>query len=188
MAWITRIRRQQKDLGTLEPQTYRCGRRPILTDEQRKQLAEIVRKTPDVTLKQLRVQLGVKCCLQVIWDALNKIGFTYKKSVRAAEQDRPDVKEQRARWLSSQRRLDFIRLIFNDETAAKTNMLRLRGRCPRGERLVVKVTKTDTGAARIDWSRIEAYRDWTTLSAGWKLAERNTVGSKRIKVQGDTEG
>ena len=76
MAWITRIRRQQKDLGTLEPQTFRCGRKPILSDEQRKQLAEIVRKTPDVTLKQL----GVKCCLQVIWDALNKRGFTYKKN------------------------------------------------------------------------------------------------------------
>ena len=71
VAWITKIRRQQKDLGTLEPQTFRCGRKPILTEEQRKQLAEIVRKTPDVTLKQLREQLGVKCCLQVIWDALN---------------------------------------------------------------------------------------------------------------------
>lgn len=79
VAWITKIRRQQKDLGTLEPQTYRCGRKPILTDDHRKQLAEIVRKTPDVTLKQLREQLGVKCCLQVIWDALNKLGFTYKK-------------------------------------------------------------------------------------------------------------
>jgi len=52
----------------------------------------------------------------------------------------------------------------------------------------VKVTKTDTGAARIDWSKIEAYRDWTPLSAGWKLAVRNTVGGKRVKVQGDTEG
>jgi transposase len=79
VAWITKIRRQQKDLGTLVPQTFRCGRKPILTDEQRKQLAEFVRRTPDVTLKQLREQLGVKCCLQVIWEALNKLGFTYKK-------------------------------------------------------------------------------------------------------------
>ena len=70
----------------------------------------------------------------------------------------------------------FFRLVFVSRLAAAWNVFD------------VKVAKTDTGAARIDWSKIEAHRDWTTLSAGWKLAERNTVGSKRIKVQGDTEG
>lgn len=34
--------------------------------------------------------------------------------------------------------MDFRRPTLNDETVAKTNMLRSRGRCPRGERLVVK--------------------------------------------------
>lgn len=35
--------------------------------------------------------------------------------------------------------LDPSRLVFIDETWAKTNMTRLRGRCPSGERLVAKV-------------------------------------------------
>jgi transposase len=34
---------------------------------------------------------------------------------------------------------DPARLVFIDETAASTNMVRLRGRCPRGERLVSSV-------------------------------------------------
>jgi transposase len=34
---------------------------------------------------------------------------------------------------------DPARLVFIDETAASTNMVRLRGRCPRGERLVGSV-------------------------------------------------
>jgi hypothetical protein len=34
---------------------------------------------------------------------------------------------------------DPARLVFIDETAANTKMVRLRGRCPRGERLVASV-------------------------------------------------
>jgi hypothetical protein len=35
--------------------------------------------------------------------------------------------------------LDPARLVFIDETATSTNMVRLRGRCSRGERLVGSV-------------------------------------------------
>ena len=54
----------------------------------------------------------------------------------------------------SQLGLDPARLIFLDETWAKTNMTRLRGRCPVGERLVEKVPhghwKTTTLIAALD--------------------------------------
>jgi transposase len=62
-----------------------------------------------------------------------------KKSVRAAEQDRPDVAAARTLWADSQPKLDPDRLVFIDETGASTNMARLRGRAPRGERLIGKV-------------------------------------------------
>jgi transposase len=39
----------------------------------------------------------------------------------------------------------------------------------------VKVTKTDKGAARVEWSKIEAARDWTTLSAGCYLLRTNVA-------------
>ena len=38
--------------------------------------------------------------------------------------------------------LDPTRLVFIDETAANTKMVRLSGRCPRGERLVASVKVT----------------------------------------------
>ena len=44
--------------------------------------------------------------------------------------------ERRDAWRRDQPGLDAGRLIFIDETWAKTNMTRLRGRAPRGERLV----------------------------------------------------
>ena len=50
--------------------------------------------------------------------------------------------------------LDPRRLVFIDETWAKTNMTRLRGRCPLGQRLIAKVPhghwKTSTLIAALD--------------------------------------
>ncbi len=47
--------------------------------------------------------------------------------------------QRRAEWVLSRVGLDPRRLIFIDETWAKINMTRLRGRAPRGERLMAKV-------------------------------------------------
>ena len=59
-----------------------------------------------------------------------------KKSLRAAEQERADVARARRRWMREQGLFDPARLVFIDETATATNMVRFRGRCPRGERLI----------------------------------------------------
>ena len=58
-----------------------------------------------------------------------------KKTAHAAEQERPDILKQREAWFDGQLDLDPERLIFIDETWASTNMARLRGRAPMGERL-----------------------------------------------------
>lgn len=62
-----------------------------------------------------------------------------KKVLKAAEQDRPDVAQRRAEWKVLQTGLDPDRLVFIDETWAKTNMTRPRGRSLQGTRLVAKV-------------------------------------------------
>jgi transposase len=59
--------------------------------------------------------------------------------LRAAEQDRADIAKARDEWLASQPALNPENLVFIDETGAKTNMLRLYGRAPRGQRLVAPV-------------------------------------------------
>jgi transposase len=58
-----------------------------------------------------------------------------KKPAHAAEQQRPDVLTQRQAWFEGQVDLDPDRLVFIDQTWASTNMARVRGRAPRGERL-----------------------------------------------------
>lgn len=64
--------------------------------------------------------------------------YLQKKTIHAAEQDRPDVALRRAQWRDWSEKVDPRRLIFIDETWAKTNMTRLRGRAQRGARLVAK--------------------------------------------------
>lgn len=59
--------------------------------------------------------------------------------MHASEQDRPDVARRRERWRRHQARVEASRLVFIDETWAKTNMSPLRGWARRGERLRAKV-------------------------------------------------
>jgi transposase len=83
-----------------------------------------------------------------------------KKTLFATEQDRPDVARKRARWKAYQSRLDPARLVFIDETWAKTNMTRLRGWSPRGQKLLAKVPqghwRTLTFLAALRCDRIDA--------------------------------
>src|SRR3979411_1207248 len=66
-----------------------------------------------------------------------------KKSLRAAEQERTDVVRARRRWMREQGMFDPARLVFIDETAVSTNLVRLRGRAPRGIRLIGRVPLGD---------------------------------------------
>jgi hypothetical protein len=83
-----------------------------------------------------------------------------KKSLRASEQDRPDIARRRAQWIKYQGPVDPTRLVFIDETWTKTNMTRTHGRAPRGERLVAKAPhgrwRTLTFVAALRCNRIDA--------------------------------
>lgn len=78
----------------------------------------------------------------------------------ASEQDRRDVAWRRSQWKKHQDRLDPRRLVFVDETWAKTNMTRTRGWCRKGLPLKAKVPqghwKTMTFLAALRHDRIAA--------------------------------
>ena len=56
--------------------------------------------------------------------------------MRASEQDRADVKQLREAWGAEYQYIDAQRVVFVDESGAKTNMTRLRGRALKGARVV----------------------------------------------------
>jgi hypothetical protein len=71
-----------------------------------------------------------------VWRFFRRHKITFKKTLRAAEQERADVARARRRWMREQGMFDPARLMFIDRTSANTKMVRLYGRCARGERLV----------------------------------------------------
>jgi hypothetical protein len=68
-------------------------------------------------------------------------GYRFKKTLRASEQGRSDVRQAREHWRTKRQprmRQEPHRLVFLDETGTSTKMTRLRGRCPKGQRLYAK--------------------------------------------------
>ena len=80
--------------------------------------------------------------------------YAKKKTLLAAEQKREDVVEARRQWVAEQLTIVPDKVVFLDETWAKTNMTRTYGRSLRGTRLVQYVpngrwqTNTFLGAMR----------------------------------------
>ena len=78
----------------------------------------------------------------------------------ASERDRPDVARRRSQWKKYRPGIAPQRLVFIDETWAKTNMAPLRGWAPRGQRLQAKAPhgkwRTLTFLAALRHDRIEA--------------------------------
>ena len=151
-AWARRVDQRRRECGETTPRKMGC---PGVRKFDREQLARLVREQPDATLKELRDRLGAPCGIAAISMALKAMNITQKiKTIHAAEQDRPDVAQRRADWHASQGAIDTDRLKFIDETWAKTNMTRLRGRAPRGVRVVDKTPhghwKTTTLIAALD--------------------------------------
>ncbi len=101
-----------------------------------------VAASPDLPLHDLRRELGpraVHAGYGTIWRFFAKEKITFKKEiVYAAGQDRPDIAAERQCFREGQKQLDPKRLVFIDETWAKTNMTQTHGRCRRGQRLYAK--------------------------------------------------
>jgi len=64
------------------------------------------------------------------------LGYTVKKTLRAAEQNREDVQQARQDWRTFQAEADPTKLVFLDETSVNTGMTRGYGRAPSEQRVV----------------------------------------------------
>ena len=139
------------------------GSQPRSLAGERDWLVAHLAATPDLTLRALVVELGERGA--VTSSARSGASCTMpasasKKTLFASEQDRADVARRRAQWKKYQDRLDPARLVFIDETWAKTNMTRLCGWAPRGRKLLAKVPqghwRTLTFLAALRHDRIDA--------------------------------
>jgi transposase len=136
------------------------GNRPFALAGEREGILKRIAQQPDLPLRALLAELhgrGIEVSYFAVWNIVDRAGLSVKKkSLHASEQDRPNVARRRVQWQEHQHKIDPKRLVFIDETWAKTNMTPIRGRCPVGQRLVAKVphghrkTLTFVAALRCD--------------------------------------
>jgi len=142
ISYVSKALSRRDETGERSARAQRCHVLPKLLGLYDAIRAEVTAR-PDATLAELRRWLSqthqVSASDGLMHSTLVRLGLTRKKkSLHAAEQERPDVAKARTEWREQQSGLTG-RLIFLDETSIKTNMVRTHGRSPRGERLVASV-------------------------------------------------
>lgn len=158
IAWVGRFR----ETGSVAPGQM-GGHKPVLLEAHRDFVHARFAEQPELTLRGLQQALadrGVEVSYGAVWAFVHGEGLSFKKTALASEQDRPDVARRRRQWKKYQGRIDPSRLVFIDETWAKTNMAPLRGWSPRGQRLIGRAPhgrwRTQTFLASLRCDRIEA--------------------------------
>jgi transposase len=123
--------------GRSEPMRRGGSISPLEKYSQR--ILALIGEQPDLTLNEMVCALR-KRRIQASRSALSRFfarhDITVKKSLQAAKREPADVARARRRWIREQGLLVPGRLVFFDETAVTTNMVRPNGWSPRGVRLV----------------------------------------------------
>ena len=159
---VVRFLKLHRETGSVESAKF-GGYKDFALAAHEDLVRQLVAEQPDITLAELEDRLRKKKITvgkSSISRFLHHFKLPFKKSLRAAEQDRPDVAAARRALQRRQKALDPRKLVFIDETAVSTTITRLYGRAPQGERLVQKVLhgnwKTVTFIAALRNNRVTA--------------------------------
>ena len=80
----------------------------------------LIARQPDLTLDEIVVAMRkrrIAGSRSAVWRFFERHNISFKKNLRAAEQERADVARARRRWMREQGMFDPARLVFIDEPA-----------------------------------------------------------------------
>ena len=75
-SWVRRVKQRRRENGETSPRP--CGGATVIKIDL-DQLASLVRKHPDATIKELHALLDVDCVVSAVGVALKRLGLTLKK-------------------------------------------------------------------------------------------------------------
>ena len=79
LGMVKKLLQQRRRTGQIGPRHHFSGRKPMILDIHHRQLRALLSHRPDLTLRELRQAVALKCSLPAIHYALAKMGLTYKK-------------------------------------------------------------------------------------------------------------
>jgi transposase len=138
-AFVRRLQQRFRESGSLAPRPGGRGPAPKLATHEAA-LRQAVHDHPDATPAEHRERLNLPVARVTVWRTLRRLRLTRKKkSIHAAERDRPDVVAARRQWPEKVAGVAAKDLVFLDETGAKTTMTRTHGYGPVGQRVVASL-------------------------------------------------
>lgn len=79
LGMVKKLLQQRRRTGDIAPRHHYSGPKPKIQPSHRRQLVGLLRKQPDMTLRELRDGLRMDCTLPAIHYVLIAMGLTYKK-------------------------------------------------------------------------------------------------------------
>lgn len=79
LGMVKKLLQQRRRTGDIAPRHHFAGRKPMIVAAHQSRLRSLLAKKNDLTLKELRAALELRCSLQAINVVLGKMGLTYKK-------------------------------------------------------------------------------------------------------------
>jgi transposase len=79
LGMVKKLLQQRRRTGDIAPRHHLAGRKPMIVAVHRSRLRALLTKKSDLTLKELRAAMELKCSLQAIHVVLARMGLTYKK-------------------------------------------------------------------------------------------------------------
>jgi transposase len=79
LGMVKKLLQQRRRTGDISPRHRFSGRKALILPAHRQEMRALLRRKPDMTLREVRAALNLGCTLPAIHYALQKIGLTYKK-------------------------------------------------------------------------------------------------------------
>ena len=79
LGMVKKLLQQRRRTGDIAPRHRYSGRKPLILPLHHRQMRVLLKKKPDLTLRELRGALELPCTLPAIHYALVALGLTYKK-------------------------------------------------------------------------------------------------------------
>ncbi|MEX2015896.1 MAG: IS630 transposase-related protein [Candidatus Hydrogenedentales bacterium] len=79
LGMVKKLLQQRRRTGDLAPRHRFSGAKPKITPRHQQQLRRLIREQPDMTLEELRDEIGVDCTLQAIHYVLKRMDVSLKK-------------------------------------------------------------------------------------------------------------
>ena len=122
---VYRLKRQLEETGSIETRTYPRGRKSALSREGIRNIEQLLKEKPDITIAEIIDTLQLKACNETVRKAVLKLGYRRKKkSLHASEQEYPRCSRKRKNWSDRISEFKVSNLVFLDESGYNTDMIR----------------------------------------------------------------